>query len=82
MKVHVLFAQRREDYEGQYAPECLEVMSEWDAEDNPEYLIGKKTEADATGEFERTEIISLAVSDRDVIERLRPGSIAIAAQVQ
>ncbi len=81
MKVHVLFGQRIEQYAGEYAPECIAVMSEWDLDENPEYLASEKTKADATGEFERTEVIALDVSDKAIMERLRPSTVLIAASV-
>lgn len=81
MEIFVLFAQRKEHYEGEYAPECLAVMSEWDMEENPAYMTDEKSKADATGEFERTETISLSVSDADVMSRLRPGTKPIPARV-
>lgn len=81
MKLFVLFAQRTEEYQGQHAPECLAVMSEWDEDANPDYLRHEKAKADATGEFERTEVIPLDVSTEAVLRRLLPGVIAIPAVV-
>lgn len=81
MKVPVLFGQRKERYEGEYAPECLAVMSETDDSDNPDYLRDEKRKADESGEFERTEVITLVVSWNDVMARLRPAQQPISAAV-
>ena len=42
MKVHVLFAQRIQRYKGQYGLEALAVMTEYDYDENPSYLMEKK----------------------------------------
>lgn len=38
MKLYVLFGQRKETYEGQFAPEALDVIDEYSMEDNTEYM--------------------------------------------
>lgn len=38
MRVYVLFGQRVETYDGQYAPEALDVIDEYTVEDNPQYM--------------------------------------------
>lgn len=38
MKIYVLFGQREERYEGQYAPEAMEIMDEFGYDENPQYL--------------------------------------------
>lgn len=81
MKVHVLFAQRKERYLGECAPKCLAVMSEQENYDNPDFLPRKKLEFDRTNEFERTEIIGLDVSTDVVMSRLRPHAIVLPAAV-
>ncbi len=44
MKIMVLFGQRHCSYPGQYAPECLAVMSECDYSNNPEFLLSMRSE--------------------------------------
>jgi hypothetical protein len=36
MDIHILFIQRKESYEGEYAPEALVVWDEFAMEENPE----------------------------------------------
>lgn len=81
MDLFVLMGQRKEAYPGEYAPEALECMDECGYEENAEWLHTKKAEADATGEFERTEIIRLAVDGKAIISILRPTTKAIPASV-
>lgn len=38
MTLYVLFAQRRESYSGEYAPEALAVADEYAMDDNPEWM--------------------------------------------
>jgi hypothetical protein len=38
VNIYVIFAQRIESYEGQYAPEALEVMDEYGYDENAEWL--------------------------------------------
>ena len=74
LKIHVLLAQRQENYPGEYAPDALAVMSEAGQDENPEYLEKEKASADASAEFESTALIAIDV-DRDAIMRvLRPAA--------
>jgi len=59
MKLYVLFVQRECRYEGQYAPEALEVADEFSYEDNPDFLTGKLAEAQANAEFIGAAIIEI-----------------------
>ena len=45
MKLYVLFAQRKESYEGEYAPEALECIDDVGNDDNPAWLISKMKDA-------------------------------------
>lgn len=36
MKIHVLFMQRREDFDGEFPPEPILVWDEYSREENPE----------------------------------------------
>lgn len=44
MKLYVLFAQLKESYEGEYAPDALEVLTEDSLDGNEEHLDTLKTE--------------------------------------
>lgn len=81
MDVFLLMGQRKESYPGEYAPEALECMDEYGYSDNSEWLHDKKTAAEATGEFERVEIIRLAVDSRAIMRILRPLTEPVAAEV-
>ena len=38
MDLYIIFGQRKESYEGEHAPEALDIITEWDLEGNPEWL--------------------------------------------
>ena len=64
MKLKVIFGQRIERYEGQYAPEALEIMTEYDYSDNPEWLHNKLKEYTSLEEFYSVEIVDIEIDDK------------------
>lgn len=81
MKIFILMGQRKENYPGEYAPEALACMDEVGQDDNPDYLEGEKAKADASGDFERTEIIALQADSRAIMKILRPAEQVVDASV-
>lgn len=72
--IHVLFAQRRCRYEGEFDYECLGVMSEAERSDNPAYLESLRKKHLESSEFVAAEIIEVKVDRRDIDDRLMPAS--------
>lgn len=70
MKIYVIFAQRKCRYSGEYAPEALDVISEFGMDENPDYLENKKDEYIRSKEFVSVAIIPINVSDKDIDQRL------------
>ena len=60
MILYVLFGQRKEDYPEQHAPEALEIMDEYAAEQNAEWLEEKRKEYEETGEFVALRIMEIS----------------------
>ena len=82
MKLYVIFAQRIETYPGEYAPEALTCMTEYDQECNPEYLVNARAEyAGLTHEFERVEVVTLELDKAALMRMLRPSAEALPATV-
>lgn len=81
MELFVLFGQRKERYAGENGLEALACMSYYDQDANPDYLPGQKSDYDKTGEFERTEIITLKVDEKALMEILRPTSKTVEAKI-
>ena len=74
-------AQRKCDYPGQYGEEALACMSEYEYDDNPDYLHEKLTEYRITNDFDAVEIVTLNVSDDDIRKQLFPHTNSIGATV-
>lgn len=81
MKFHVLYAQRKERYKGEYAPEVLAAIDENGQSDNPEYMLDRKLKAIATNEFESVVVVTMEVNGVKVMEMLRPAKHVLDAQI-
>jgi len=80
MNVYILFGQRICTFPGEYAPEALEVMSEFDYDDNAEFLHDKLADAEKTEEFEALRIIKIGVGDMEKLRELVIGIPSIEAK--
>lgn len=81
MKLHVLFAQRKENYPGEYAPEALACASEYDYDENPDYLNGELAKNMASGEFGSVRIVDLQINGAKLMEILRPPVVSLPASL-
>ena len=81
MKLYVLFAQRKEKYEGQYGLEALEVMTEYDVDENPDHLTKKRKINLNINEFDAVEIVTIEVDENSVYEILYPERKEIEGKV-
>jgi len=72
MRLYILMGQRKCRYEGEYAPEALEVINEYGNDENPDFLIEKEAEYEATKEFESLAVIRVEVSSAGIAEALTP----------
>lgn len=81
MKIHVLFAQRKGTYEGEYAPEVLDAMDEYSFEENAQHLEEKLDESVNGGEFESVKIIEIDVCGKSISNILTPKQNSICGKV-
>lgn len=81
MKLFVLFAQRKESYEGEYAPEALHCIDECGDDGNPSFLRDMKAEAINSGEYSSVEVVTLTFDGNEVYSILHPAKNPIAATV-
>ena len=81
MKIIILMAQRKCTYTGQYGPETLACMSEYEYSDNPEYLHNARQDNLDTNEFDAVELVTLEVSNEEINRRLFPVPDTIEAKV-
>lgn len=70
----VLFGQRKCNYDGEFAVEALECMDGFGYSENPDYLAGKLTEYEESGEFDRLAILPLSLDYDEITKRLYPES--------
>lgn len=82
MEILVVMAQRKCEYPGQYGPEALACMSEYEYSDNPEFLKDIKKENADTGQFDAVEIVTLKCDSDAIDQRLFPKSEPVAAEAQ
>lgn len=81
MELQVVFAQRKQRYDGEHGLEALAVVTEYDYDQNPEYIRDTLAENEASGEFEAVKIVKLTVPEAAVRAILFPQSKAIQAAV-
>lgn len=81
MDLLILFAQRKENYPGEYAPEALEIVTEYDYDENPDFINCKAIDAGKNPEFESAEIIRVQVDIEAIMRRLRPSEEPIKGTI-
>jgi hypothetical protein len=81
MDLFVLVGQRKERHPGEYGLEALACMTEYDQDNNPEYLANAKRENEDTGEFEAIEIVCMKVDEPAVRAVLFPATKPIPVTV-
>lgn len=82
MKLHILFGQRKQSYDGEHAPEALVCWTEYDRDENPDGFDKACEEAEAKygPEFSAFRIIDVEV-DGDKLDRLLNGRPKIKGEV-
>lgn len=81
LQLYILFGQRKERYTGECGIEALACTSYYDNDTNSDYLPEEKEKADKSGEFERTEIVTLEVPESALLDILRPTAKVIPATI-
>jgi len=70
MELYVLFGHRREEYEGQHGVEALACTTEYEYDENPDYLNAKLKEYQGYSDFEALAIVTLVVDEWKILEVL------------
>ncbi len=85
MIIHILFGQRKEQYEGQYAPEVLVAWDEFCIDENPDGWT-KATEKAKTDEYSKEfvafRIVRVAVNGHEIRNLLLASVPVIRGQIQ
>lgn len=75
MTVFILFGQRKCDYEGQYAPEVLDVCDEFTRSENPQEYMDEELEnrqAEMGSEFSVMKWLEFHIPTHVIDDRLFP----------
>lgn len=83
MKLYVIFAQRKERYEGEYGVEALDVADEYTMDENSDWLYGKLEERKKDPDLVAVEIIEIDLGNgaQDAIREQLIGTITIKGSV-
>jgi len=83
LKLLVIFAQREERYEGQYAPEVVAAVTEFENYDNPEYMEEQLKEAKKNPDFVAATLINIELGDEaaDEIKAILTQPFTISGRV-
>ena len=79
MKIICLFAQRKCQYEGQYAPELMDAIDENGDADNPDFLNEEEGELRKDDSIAFWRRITLEISDSEFDRLFYPPSCTIKA---
>lgn len=71
MKIHLIVAQRKCSYPGQYAPEVLDAIDSNTLHDNPDWLLEKLDNHRSYSDLERVEVLVVNIPDSAVDSVLR-----------
>lgn len=74
MKLFIIFGQRRERYEGEHAPEALEITDEFTMDENPDWINEKLEEHQANKDFLSVKIIEVNI--KNGVDRVRTALLA------
>ena len=82
MRLYIIFGLRKESYEGQHAPEALEVMDEYSYEENAEWLNNKLSSYKAEDEFMNVEIVTVNISHDKLDKIMRKQDNEIEGEIE
>lgn len=83
MILKVIFAQRRCKYPGEYGPETFACMTEYEHDENPDYLEKQLEEAKSSGhDFTSVKLIDLKVDERALVDILNDVYAPLQAEIK
>lgn len=77
----ILVGQRKQRYDGEFAPEALEVIDDIGDGDNPDFLIEKRKQHHGSGDFESIATVRVRVPSEAIARALKPARTAIVGEV-
>jgi hypothetical protein len=70
MKLYIVLAQRKEAYPGQFAPEALAVVTEYDRDENPDWIQSQLDDAKKDPDMLAADIFEIDLGNQ-ATERIR-----------
>jgi hypothetical protein len=71
MKLYVIFGQRHESYEGEFAPEVIDCWDEYAVDGNYEGYEEQLNIAESNKEFSAVSVVVVEIDGNKVSDRLR-----------
>lgn len=81
MKLHVIFGQRKCRYDGEYAPEALDVADEYTMDENPAWLEGRLKEHRKNDSFQSVDVLIVRVPRKAIDDALQPKTHEVDASL-
>jgi hypothetical protein len=81
MILNILFGQRKCRYDGEFAPEALEIADEFTMEENHEWIREREKLHKFNGEFEAVGILVVRVDDEAINKCLFPDKVVVDGDV-
>ncbi len=81
MKLHIIFGQRKCSYEGEHAPEALDIADEYTMGCNSQWLESRLKMHREDTSFQSVEILIVRVPDKAIDDLLCPRAPEVDASV-
>ena len=81
MLIKVIFAQEKESYPGEYAPTALEIVTEYDYDENPEWFDKKLIKYRNIPVYTHVAVINIEIKDEDLDTRLFPNDTTMDGKI-
>lgn len=82
MIIKILFGHRKENYEGEYAPEVLEAIDEYGNDEYPQWFIEQYDKYKQDESFNVLKVVDIEVKDSDIMNALYPKADVINGEVK
>ena len=82
MKIKILFGHRKENYEGEYAPEVLGAIDEYSHDENPQWFLDRCIKYTQDESFNIVKVVEIEVEDSDIMNALYPRTKIIGGKVK
>lgn len=82
MIVKILFGQMQNTYPDEYAPEALAIISEYDDNDNSEYMEKEYEKYASSKDYIKLAIVDVEINDEKLDKILSPETVKISGKIK